>query len=79
MPEPVAILEGVHDNLIIGEDDMGDGPIACFLFTPNMDDTTNHFHIELPLLQAEKLHKWLGEYLNKHNEKLEIERLMDII
>lgn len=34
-----------------------------FLFTPDMDNTINHFHIELDKKQAVKLRDWLNDYL----------------
>lgn len=34
-----------------------------FLFTPNMDNIINHFHIELSKKQAVKLRDWLADYL----------------
>lgn len=55
---------GRRDNLDISRDtDMDGGPIAVFLFTPDMDDTSDHYHIELDLETCGKLHDWLGRFL----------------
>jgi hypothetical protein len=34
-----------------------------FLFTPDMNDTNEHYHIALTPAQARKLRDWLSEYL----------------
>lgn len=62
------ISKGKIDNLSISWDYESDPddktqrrPI--FLFTPNMDNTNEHFHIELTRKQARVLSKWLIDYL----------------
>jgi len=52
-----------HDHLSISHDDHGEGPIAVFLYTPDMNNKMNHFHIELNPDQAEVLREWLDRWL----------------
>lgn len=54
-----SIINEAIDNLVISEDDMGDGPVAVFLYTPSMADTGNHYHIPMKLEQATELRDWL--------------------
>lgn len=69
MDPAIIVCEGRRDNLQISEDtDLDDVPIAVFLFTPDMKDTTNHYHIDLKVEQAEKLFKWLGQFLEKNKK-----------
>lgn len=51
------------DNLQISRDDMGEGVIPVLLYTPHMNHTKTHFHIELSKAQAAELYTWLGQYL----------------
>lgn len=39
------------------------------LYTPDMNDTNEHYHIDLTPTQARKLHKWLGDYLKDKARK----------
>ena len=36
---------------------------ACMLFTPDMDNTMEHWHIKLTDKQAVKLRNWLNDFL----------------
>lgn len=36
--------------------------VPCFLFTPDMKDADNHFHIELTRKEARKLKNWLERF-----------------
>lgn len=60
------ILEGQRNNLMIGEDTgLDDEAIAVFLFTPDMQNTGEHHHIEMNIEQSKKLHEWLGKFLEQ--------------
>jgi hypothetical protein len=37
--------------------------IPVFLYTPDMEDSVNHYHIPLTKKQARKLRDWLNLYL----------------
>jgi len=53
-----------RDNLDISRDTgRDDEPIAVFLFTPDMADTSDHHHIPLSIEQCQALHTWLGRFL----------------
>ena len=53
------------NNLQISEDTEFDGKsIAVLLYRPVMDHHQHH-HIELDRSQAEALHQWLHEYLER--------------
>jgi hypothetical protein len=39
------------------------------LFTPDMDNTDYHYHIELNRTEAKKLKKWLDDFLKDTNNK----------
>lgn len=60
------IRDSQINNLIISEDtDENANPIAVLLYTPNMSDTQNHFHIELDMNKAAEMHAWLGDFLKR--------------
>lgn len=60
------IRDTERDNLQISEDtDFDEKPIAVLLFTPDMDNTSEHHHIELDREQATALKQWLHEYLER--------------
>lgn len=64
------ICNGRIDNLSINWDfDYHEESIRerypVFLFTPDMEDTREHYHIKLDLEQARKLHKWFGEFIKE--------------
>lgn len=58
------IKDTKHNNLTISIDNMGDGKIPVLLFTPSMNDTQNHYHIELTLKEAKILRDWVNKYVN---------------
>lgn len=63
------IVPDNRDNLSISMDydddwDEVQQRFAVMLFTPDMNDTTEHWHIQLDDNQAKKLHSWLGDFLN---------------
>lgn len=61
------IVDKNSNNLQISEDTgLGDEPIAVFLYTPDISNTGEHFHPEMKVQEAKKLHDWLGRFLNKH-------------
>lgn len=65
--EPETLRSDKRDNLVISEDvDFDETPQAVLLYTPDMDDTSDHSHIELDINQAEKMYAWLGRFLLKH-------------
>lgn len=62
------IRKGKFDNLMISWDSESDENdkdtrYPVFLYTPNMNDKMDHYHIELNKKQAEKLRDWLTCYL----------------
>jgi hypothetical protein len=59
------IRQGKVDNLQINRDKTLEGEAAhpVLLYTPNMNDLNNHFHIPLTWKQAVKLKSWLDAYL----------------
>lgn len=60
-----AIKDTKTNNLQISEDTGRDSDdfTAVLLYTPNMNDTSEHFHIELGLEEVAKLYAWLGRFL----------------
>lgn len=40
-----------------------------FLYTPDMQNTKNHYHIPLSRSQAKKLRNWLNDYLRNTCKK----------
>ena len=64
------IREGQTNNLDISwdyENDPNDlkQRKAVFLFTPDMKNAMEHYHIELDQQQANVLRKWLNQFLNE--------------
>jgi hypothetical protein len=57
------IKKGTYNNLQIDIDDMGEGKVPILLFTPDMKDKMNHYHIELSRDDAEELKDYLEKYL----------------
>ena len=62
------IVTGERDNLSVSMDSgtfrTKEGEVAAvFLYTPDMNNTKEHFHIELLKDEAQKLHEWLGKFL----------------
>jgi hypothetical protein len=57
-----------RDNLSISLDRDTDKskPYPVFLYTPDMRNTSTHYHVELSKAQAKKLHKWLTQYLKEN-------------
>ena len=63
------IRKGKIDNLSIGWDCDGEMEdpkqrYPVFLFTPDMGNTNEHYHIQLDKKQAKLLAKWLQDYLS---------------
>lgn len=60
------ICPGPYDDLCIVMDYNDDpkDPHPVMLFTPDMNDTDEHYHIELTREQATVLRNWLDKYLN---------------
>ena len=66
MMKPAIIRDEPTNNLQISEDtDFDDKSIAVLLSTPTMQNTAEHFHIELDRPRVEALHQWLREYLER--------------
>ena len=67
----MAIRRKPHYNLIIAQDcDQGPRQLhPVFLFTPDLDDTDLHFHIDLTNAEAMRLYLWLGEHLKSVTKK----------
>lgn len=68
------IVDGDIGNLSVSYDEGGfrieDDETGVFLlYTPHMDDKIEHYHIELNVSEAEKLHEWLGQFLNEYKGK----------
>jgi hypothetical protein len=61
--EDEEIIPDRTDNLIISTDDLGEGPVAVFLYTPSLSELSNHYHIVMDPEQEEKLHAWLTKWL----------------
>lgn len=62
------IIRGNRDNLSISWDYETDPDDTkqrrpILLYTPNMENTSEHFHIELTRKQARALSEWLIDYL----------------
>lgn len=69
------IRNSKHDNLSIGWDNFKNSAknfadpkfkknrVPVFLYTPSMEETDTHYHIELNKKQARELRDWLNEYL----------------
>lgn len=64
------IIDKKRDNLSVSfdtgtrrfkEDEVG----VVFLYTPDMDNTQEHFHIELTRQEASLLKDWLGAFLSE--------------
>jgi hypothetical protein len=62
-----SIIESDFDNLSISWDyvvtDTPDMGFPVLLFTPNMNNTDEHYHIELRTQEALKLRNWLNKFL----------------
>lgn len=64
------IINSKYGNLSISWDSQDPNPKnkrgqrPVFLYTPNMDNTNEHYHIALTRKQAKILSKWLIDYLN---------------
>ncbi len=63
--EALKIRDDQQYNLMISEDTGRDSdePVAVLLFTPDMRKLMEHYHIELSVEHASKLHEWLGRFL----------------
>ena len=59
------IIDEDMDNLGISFDEgwRGKEMNAVFLFTPDMNDTREHYHIFLNRDRVKLLHDWLGQFL----------------
>ncbi len=64
--EAIVIRKNRRDNLHISWDE-SDGFV--FLFTPDMENTDNHYHIELTDRQAMRLSSFLNKKLEELNTK----------
>lgn len=65
------IRNGRRDALSISRDtdlDENDNevPTAVFLYTPDMEDTNVHYHIELSVARAAQLADWLNKFVAEH-------------
>ena len=61
------ICDSEYHKLGVGWDydsDINDEKTATFLFTPDMKNTGEHFHIVLNREQATNLRDWLNEYIS---------------
>lgn len=59
------IKSGNFHNLSISYEVEDEHKVPMFLFTPNMKDTSLHYHIELSNQEATELRDWLNDYLKK--------------
>ena len=59
------IIDSRFNNFLISENynHKPTNTYLSILYTPNMIDTGNHYHIDLDLKQVKKLHKFLGEFV----------------
>lgn len=83
MQPNLIVRDDRQDNLQLNEDTgrHSEEPVAVFLFTPDMDNLTDHYHIELDVAQARRTYDWMGEFLAKHDLKhrcAAIERLEEL-
>lgn len=62
------IINDKMNNLQINIEEM-DEFVAMLLFTPDMDDKNEHYHIELTKENAKPLRDWLNEFLEDDIEK----------
>jgi hypothetical protein len=64
---PLELKAGKRDNLQINLDfDFNPlDPYPVFLFTPNMEDTNQHYHISLNKNEAKALQSWLTKYIQR--------------
>jgi len=67
------IIDGKIDNFSVGWD-YDDNPedkkqrFPVFLFTPNMENTIDHYHIALDREKSEILRDWLTAFLEDRDE-----------
>ena len=69
----IKIKDSTHNNVSISCDYLNEEgepveKVPVLLFTPNMEDTSEHFHIVLDKKEAKKLNTWLTDYF-KDNKK----------
>ena len=61
---------GRQDNLEISyepaQPEFNEPVQAVFLYTPDMKDTDEHYHISLQPYQAKILHRWLTQFLEEN-------------
>ncbi len=65
--EAIIIRDSQRDNLHISWDEEDE---FVFLFTPDMENTNNHYHVELTEDQATRL----SSFLNKKLDELAVKR-----
>ena len=66
MADDLVIRATRFNNLSLSEDDLGDGPVAVFLYIPDME-CDDHEHIELSLEEAERVRDWLDDFIGGHS------------
>ncbi len=55
------------DHFMISEDTGRlDEPVAVVLYTPDMSNTGEHYHIDLSIKQSRDLRDWLTSFLATH-------------
>jgi hypothetical protein len=58
------IVPSMMNNLSISVDYIGgEGKVPVMLFTPNMNNTNNHYHIPMTREEAVEMLHWLQAYL----------------
>ena len=63
------IIDQKINNLSINWDrDEHGNKMAVLLFTPDMDNTAEHYHIELSRGEAEALRSWLNDLLSEEEQ-----------
>lgn len=71
------IKNSTIDNLSIGLDE-NNSIKPVILYTPDLKDTNEHFHIELSKIEATKLRDWLNSFLSLDQSKLKNRYLSDL-
>ena len=70
LQSPANIRDTPHDWLHVGHERDEDGSdLAVLLYTPDMEDKGNHFHIALDITQAKTLFNWLSIFLAKAEDR----------
>lgn len=65
------IRPGDRDNLVLhwDYDTNPKNHYPVLFYTPDMNNTDTHYHIQLNLIQAKKMHKWLSAFIKNKKRK----------